>query len=338
MDYSKKLFVLLLSCMTLIFNYNNIYSVSAAASVVGLNYGLLGNNLPSPSDVIKFYKSQNVVKIRIFEPNKDILEALRGNREIGVIVGIKNEDLKALAANKDAVKTWFATNIDPYVSEVNITFITVGNQAIPGDENGPYVFPVMQSLTNIVKSRNLPILISTTITTTSLAALKPPSAAVLTPLARKQLFPVLKLLSLSSTPILVNIYPYYFYVADPKNVPLEYANFNTDKVVVKDGSLSYTNMFDAIFDGFLWAMEKEEVRNVPLVVSETGWPSAGNGDKTTPALQYTYNGNFVKHVASGKGTPKRPNSRIDGYIFETYNENQKPDGIYQHFGLFDPTA
>lgn len=39
------------------------------------------------------------------------------------------------------------------------------------------------------------------------------------------------------------------------------------------------------------------------------------------AFQYTYNGNFVKHVSNGEGTPKRPNSRIDGYIFETYNEN-----------------
>jgi len=166
--------------------------------------------------------------------------------------------------------------------------------------------------------------------------LKPPSAGVLTPQARQQLVPVLRLLSQTSTPIFVNIYPYYFHASDPKNVPLEYANFNNDQIVVKDGALKYSNLFDAIFDAFLWAMEKEGVKGLPLVVSETGWPSAGNGGMTTPALQYTYIGNFVKHVASGKGTPKRPNSRIDAYIFETYNENQKPVGIYQHFGLYDP--
>ncbi|KAG7555949.1 Glycoside hydrolase superfamily, partial [Arabidopsis suecica] len=335
-DYSKKLFLLLLSCVALIISNNKVDSLSTT-SVVGLNYGLLGDNLPSPSNVIKFYKSQNVAKIRIFEPNKDVLNALRGNREIGVTVGIKNEDLAALAANKDAVKSWFATNIDPYIADVNITFITVGNQAIPGDIYGPHVLPVIQSLIDLVKSRNLPISISTTVTTTSLAVLKPPSAGVLTPQARQQLVPVLRLLSQTSTPIFVNIYPYYFYASDPKNVPLEYANFNTDQIVVKDGALKYSNLFDAIFDAFLWAMEKEGVKGLPLVVSETGWPSAGNGGMTTPALQYTYIGNFVKHVASGKGTPKRPNSRIDGYIFETYNENQKPVGIYQHFGLYDPT-
>ncbi|KAL9810993.1 putative licheninase [Arabidopsis thaliana] len=183
---------------------------------------------------------------------------------------------------------------------------------------------------------NLQISISTTVTTTSLARLKPPSAGVLTPQARQQLVPVLRLLSQTSTPIFVNIYPYYFHASDPKNVPLEYANFNNDQIVVKDGALKYSNLFDAIFDAFLWAMEKEGVKGLPLVVSETGWPSAGNGGMTTPALQYTYIGNFVKHVASGKGTPKRPNSRIDAYIFETYNENQKPVGIYQHFGLYDP--
>lgn len=101
--------------------------------------------------------------------------------------------------------------------------------------------------------------------------------------------------------------------------------------------MQYTNMFDAIFDAFVWAMEREGVKDVSMVVSETGWPSAGNGDLTTPEIAAMYNGNFVKRVRSGKGTPKRPNCGIDGFIFATFNENEKPVGTEQHFGLYEPT-
>ncbi|KAL3532685.1 hypothetical protein ACH5RR_006206 [Cinchona calisaya] len=48
--------------------------------------------------------------------------------------------------------------------------------------------------------------------------------------------------------------------------------------------------------------------NVTLGVSETGWPSAGNGNVRTPDLASTYDSNLVKHVVNDHypGTPKRP--------------------------------
>uniref|UniRef100_A0A0D3AK53 glucan endo-1,3-beta-D-glucosidase n=2 Tax=Brassica oleracea var. oleracea TaxID=109376 RepID=A0A0D3AK53_BRAOL len=164
----------------------------------------------------------------------------------------------------------------------------------------------------------------------------PPSAGMFTSQAREQLTPVLKFLSQTSTPILVNIYPYFPYASDPVNIHLHYATSKSEAVVVQDGPLGYSNLFDAMFDAFLWAMEREGVKDLPMVVSETGWPSAGNGDMTTPLIAATYNGNFVKHVDSGKGTPKRPNSGVDGFIFATFNENQKPPGTEQNFGLYNP--
>ncbi|EFH61955.1 hypothetical protein ARALYDRAFT_899139 [Arabidopsis lyrata subsp. lyrata] len=278
----------------------------------------------------------SITNIRIFDTNTDVLNAFRGNRDIGVMVGVKNQDLEALSVSEDAVNTWFVTNIQPYLADVNITFITVGNEIIPG-EIGSYVLPVMQSLTNVVKSRSLPILISTTVAMTNLGQSYPPSAGDFTPQAREQLTPVLKFLSQTNTPILVNIYPYFAYAADPVNIHLDYAIFNTDAVVVQDGPLGYSNMFDVIFDAFVWAMEKEGIKDLPMVVTETGWPSAGNGNLTTPYIASMYNSNFVKHVESGKGTPKRPNNSINGFLFATFNENQKPAGTEQNFGLYYPT-
>ncbi|AED92833.1 beta-1,3-glucanase 5 [Arabidopsis thaliana] len=339
----KKLFLFFFSCIVVIVNYNNSDFVNAANSIgfvnaansIGLNYGLLGDNLPSPSKVITLYKSIDITKIRIFDPNTEVLNALRGHRDIAVTVGVRDQDLAALSASEEAVKGWFATNIEPYLSDINIAFITVGNEVIPGPI-GPQVLPVMQSLTNLVKSRNLPISISTVVAMWNLEQSYPPSAGMFTSQAREQLVPVLKLLSQTNSPILVKIYPYFSYASDPSSIRLDYATFNTEAIVVQDGSLGYSNMFDAIFDAFVWAMEKEGVKDLPMVVSETGWPSAGNGNITTPDIAGTYNRNFVKHIASGKGTPKRPNKGIDGFLFATFNENQKPVGTEQNFGLYNP--
>ncbi|CAH2072291.1 unnamed protein product [Thlaspi arvense] len=339
MHYSTKKYLLsfFLSCIVvMIFNYNNNGIVTAANNNFGLNYGLLGDNLPPPANVINLYKSIGITKIRIFDPNTEVLSALRGHRDIGVTVGIKDQDLAALAASEEAVNGWFATNIEPYLADVNISFITAGNEVIPGPI-GPQVLPVIQSLANLVKSRNLPISITTVVSMSNLGQSYPPSAGMLTSQAREQLTPVLKFLSQTSTPILVNIYPYFPYASDPVNIHLDYATFRTESVVVQDGPLGYSNMFDAMFDAFLWAMEKEGVQDLPVVVSETGWPSAGNGDLTTPDIAATYNGNFLKHVVSGKGTPKRPNNGVDGFIFATFNENQKPPGTEQNFGLYNPS-
>ncbi|ESQ42055.1 hypothetical protein EUTSA_v10015636mg [Eutrema salsugineum] len=337
MHYSPKkhLFSFFLLYIVMTLNNNNSGFV-AATNNIGLNYGLLGDNLPSPPEVINLYKSIGITKIRIFDPNTDVLNALRGHTDIAVTVGVKDQDLAALAASEEAVKAWFATNIEPYLADANIAFITVGNEVIPGPI-GPQVLPVMQSLTSLVKSRNLPISISTVVAMSNLGQSYPPSASMFTSQASEQLTPVLKFLSQTNTPILVNIYPYFPYASDPMNIRLDYAIFNNEAVVLQDGPLGYSNMFDAMFDSFVWAMEKEGVSDLPMVVSETGWPSAGNGDLTTPDIAATYNGNFVKHVVSGRGTPKRPNNGVQGFLFATFNENQKPPGTEQNFGLYNPS-
>ncbi|KAK3040381.1 hypothetical protein RJ639_026786 [Escallonia herrerae] len=91
--------------------------------------------------------------------------------------------------------------------------------------------------------------------------------------------------------------------------------------------------FDMMVDSFYWAMEKEGHGNVTVVVAATGWPSAGNGDLTNAVLAQAYNKGFVQHISSS-GTPKRPNVLMDGLLFAMFNENLKPDGVEQNFGLF----
>lgn len=134
---------------------------------------------------------------------------------------------------------------------------------------------------------------------------------------------------------MINVYPYLAYKSEPGNVRLDYAQFTATDTVVQDGDYSYRNMFDAMVDAFLAAMEKAG-GNVRVVVSESGWPSDGNGNATTSELAGTYNKNFMNHILAKEGTPRRPDEYIEGFIFAMFNENQKPSGEEQHFGLFYP--
>ncbi|XP_010045861.2 probable glucan endo-1,3-beta-glucosidase BG4 [Eucalyptus grandis] len=302
---------------------------------VGVCYGMLGDNLPSPAAVVQLYQRYKIGKLRLFDPNPDALAALRGSG-IEVTLGTKDQDLQSIASSVDAAKTWFDTYVQPFIGSVNITYLAAGNEVVPGDL-GKYVLPAMQNLQRVINDYgHSGIRVTAVAHGSSLGNSYPPSSSTISDKARDDMVGILKFLSSSGSPLLINIYPYYAYISDPATVRLDYAQFTATGTVVQDGSLGYSNLLDAMADSFYWAIEKEGVTNVNLVISESGWPSAGNGDFTTLELARTYNQNLVKRFLANTGTPKHPDRSLGGYIFGMFNENQKPAGIEQNFGLFNP--
>ena len=162
----------------------------------------------------------------------------------------------------------------------------------------------------------------------------PPSAGAFSATAIGPLKDITQVLGTSGAPLLLNVYPYFAYASNPQQISLDYALFTSTTPVVVDGNLQYFNLFDAMVDSFYSALEKIGAEGVRIDISETGWPSKGNDPLTSVENAATYNRNFVEHVRSGAGTPRRPNVKYDGVLFEMFNENLKTAGVEQNFGLF----
>ncbi|KAL9264336.1 putative glucan endo-1,3-beta-glucosidase BG5 [Drosera capensis] len=299
---------------------------------IGVCYGLNGRSLPSPIEVVSKYKKHSVGKMRIYEPNRDVLNALRGS-DIDLTLGVRNQDIPFLATNFASADWWFQSNVEPYLKDINIPYITVGNEVVPGQFSESLV-PAMQNLQTVLRARNLMDIVTTTVVHAAvLSDSYPPSAAHFSTSSNETMNMVARFLSSQGAPLLINIYPYLAFASDPWNIDLNYALFNTNGTAIQDGNLSYRNLFDAMVDSYIWAMEKIGVTNVDVVISESGWPHSGNGDLTTQELAATYNRNFIQHVTNG-GTPKRPYSYVEGFLFSMFDEDQKPDGVEQNWGLF----
>lgn len=216
------------------------------------------------------------------------------------------------------------------MTQVSFGWITIGNEAIPG----PYAKYVASTINNMHNALNSVGLVSIRVTTVVplkvLQTFNPPSTAEFTQQSLPFMVDVVASLLRIGSPLMVNVYPYFAYMSEPKQFSFEFATFNAKQPLV-DGKFKYFNLFDTMVDGFYAALEKINGGNVALSVSETGWPTCGKKNCTSTEDARIYNANLYHHVVSN-GTPRRPDILLDTFLFEMFDE-KKPRGK-QNFGLF----
>eukprot|EP01018_Ginkgo_biloba_P024587 Gb_26222 [translate_table: standard] len=312
-------------------------STIAEAAKIGVNYGMVADNLPSPDQVVNMMKSNNIGKMRIFSANHSALEAFK-NSGIDVIVGVGNDELPKIGSDQAAANSWVNKNVRAFYPATNIKYIAVGNEVFASRQYLSYLFPAMKNIQKAVESANLQnnIKVSTTHATSVLGNSYPPSAGEFGNDVKDIMRSILNFLASNGSPFMVSVYPYFSYNGNSAQISLDYALFRSTNTVVNDGDRSYKNLFDATVDSVIAAMEKLGQPNIAIVIAESGWPSAGN-DVATVDNARTYNNNLIKHVLSNDGTPRRAGSSIETYIFALFNENMKGgDETERHFGLFNP--
>lgn len=301
---------------------------------------MVANNLPHPDQVANLIRSRNIGKVRLFQAHHEALRALQNSGGIEVIVGVGNDELQKISSDQAAANGWVNDNIRQFYPATNIKYIAVGNEvlSIENRQHLPYLVPAMRNIQTAVRNANLQnsIKVSTTHATSVLGNSYPPSQGEFTNELKSSMSDVLNFLADNGSPFLANVYPYFSYNYNKAQISLDYALFRSSDPVVNDGGRLYKSLFDALVDSLISAMERSGHPNIPIVITESGWPSAGNEAATVENAK-TYNNNLIKHVLSNAGTPKRPGQHIESYIFALFNENLKGgDETERHFGLFNP--
>ncbi|KAM0846793.1 hypothetical protein ACQ4PT_055445 [Festuca glaucescens] len=314
-------------------------AIAPLTTAIGVNYGTKGDNLPPPATVAAFLANRTIIdRVKLFDNNPDIVRAFAGTG-ISVMVTAANGDIPSLAT-KEGAAAWVAANVAPYYPTTEISLVAVGNEIMDtADQNliGNLV-PAMRTLkAALVAAGYRRIRVSTPSSLGILVDSQPPSATRFRDGWDVAVFaPMLQFLRRTSSPLVVNAYPYFGYNGDT----LPYALARPNPGVRDAGTgITYTSMFEAQLDSVYSAMTKLGFEDVEILVGETGWPTKAMDGQigVSPAEAAEYIRYLIGEVSSGSGTPLMPKRTFETYIFALFNEDLKPGPVAErNFGMFQP--
>ncbi|OIT24905.1 PREDICTED: glucan endo-1,3-beta-glucosidase 12-like [Nicotiana attenuata] len=334
-----------LLCSTIVFPLLVLLLLSPVNGV-GINYGTIGSNLPSPKKVAQLLQSTIINKVKIYDTNPQILEAF-SNTGIDLIVAVENSHVANLSATQSAADVWFSARILPFIPATSIVAIAVGNEYLTTDNDDDKLdhnalVQAMQNLHSVLLARGLDrkIKVSTPHSMAVLASSFPPSSSTFATTLLPIMTSIVGFLADTGAPFMVNAYPYFAYRDNPGMVNLEYALLGNATGVRDPKGYVYTNMLDAQIDAIRSAVNALGFgnRTIKIMVSESGWPSKGDKGETAATADNarTYNARLVERAQSNKGTPMSPKDNIDIFVFALFNENKKQGGTSErNFGIFN---
>ncbi len=130
--------------------------------------------------------------------------------------------------------------------------------------------------------------------------------------------PLLRTLSASGSVLMMNIHPYSVYKDHARGMDISFATGSID---------SSTSLLDQLLDTVSTAVAGAGFPALPIVIGETGWPTAGGvGASTANACHYMQS--TVGRTARGRG--------VEVFLFEAFDEEGKEavwGGIEAHWGV-----
>ncbi|KAL4035125.1 hypothetical protein IC575_003800 [Cucumis melo] len=321
--------------------------INALGAFVGVNLGTSVSNLPSPSDIVAILKSHQITHLRLYNADPQLLKAL-ANSSIEVIVGVTNEEVLRIGESPAAAAAWVNKNVAAHLPGTNITAIAVGSEVLTTIPHvGPVLVPAMYSLHKALVAANLNYLIKVS-TPQSMDIIPrpfPPSTASFDASWNSTIYQLLQFLKNTKSYYMLNAYPYYGYTSGNGSFPLDYALFRSlpaiKQIVDPNTLFHYNSMFDAMVDATYYSIEAFNFSEIPVVVTETGWPSFGGANEPDATIQNagTYVSNLIRRVSNDSGPPSQPTIPINTYLYELFNEDKRPGPISEkNWGILFPNG
>ncbi|EYU45799.1 hypothetical protein ABFS82_11G100200 [Erythranthe guttata] len=311
---------------------------------IGVNIGTDLSDMPHPTQVVALLKAQQIRHVRLYNADRGMLLAL-ANTGIRVAISIPNDQILGIGQSNSTAANWVSQNVAAHYPATNITTICVGSEVPTSLPNvGPVLVAALKYIQSALVASNLDrrIKVSTPLPSLMILDSFPPSQAFFNRTWNPVLIPLLKFLQSTNSYLMLNVYPYYDYMKSNGVIPLDYALFKpllaNKEAVDANTLLHYTNVFDALIDAAYFAMADLNITNVPVLVTESGWPSKGDSNEPDANMDNanTYNSNLIRHVLNKTGTPKHPGISVSTYIYELYNEDAKAGPLSEkNWGLFD---
>lgn len=112
---------------------------------IGINYGQIANNLPSPEHAVTLVKSIGATKVKLYDADPKVLCAF-AKTGIEFTVGLGNEHL-ARMRDPDQARAWVKNKVQPFLPDAKITSIAVGNEVLTSNNT-----VLLQSLVPVMEN------------------------------------------------------------------------------------------------------------------------------------------------------------------------------------------
>ncbi|KAL2540211.1 O-Glycosyl hydrolase family 17 protein [Abeliophyllum distichum] len=227
-----------------------------------------------PSTVVDLFLQNRVTNVKVSSYSINVMQAFSGSG-IGLTISIPNESLRMFISGPNPFHpTFWNTTYDNAVDVLRFVQIAL-NEAGCGNK----IKATLTHFTDILKPNH-----------------SKPSQAEFRDDIKKKMIEYLEILKENNSPAVIDMIPVHF--VNVNNVDLEFAfvDGNSTYFVVDDNGLNYTNVFDFMYDSFLWAMKKAGAPDLKLVVARIGWPTDGYPNANNANAERFWKGLLPKNL------------------------------------------
>ncbi|KAK9913679.1 hypothetical protein M0R45_037489 [Rubus argutus] len=308
---------------------------NTASTVIGATYSASTAATyptpPTPERVASTVSSLGISSLRLDFSDPALVRAfLYSNTTL--LLTIPNPLVPPLAANRSNALRWLYAHVVPFFPRTKISAISVGNDLLEATpEFSQFLIPAIRNVHLALLDLGIrKIAVSTTFSFVNVVTTPfPPSTAQFQDAPLQTVIrPLLQFLRDTNSSFFINIYPYNQYRLRSE-IPISFPLFQEHPFSFRDDvttGVRYRNLFDMMVDAVISSMAVAGHENIPLIVTETGWPSSSTDPSevdANPVYAELYFKGLVGHLKSGRGTPLRKEGVTAVYIYELIDKQVK---------------